>query len=90
MVRPGLKFKISIFSLAIMAETMKMTGRTQLGAEYVYNVLRPMIQDAISQLSDEEYQEIMGIINMAGRRLSTWTVRNLASVKVSIFNLISR
>ena len=90
MVRPGLKYKISIFSLAIVAESMKMSGRSQYGAEYVFGVLSPMLQDAISQVSDEEYQEIMRLINLAGRRVSTWAIRNLADVKISIFNLIRR
>ena len=78
MVRPGWKFHAFCFSAAVFAEVLKMTGRTQNGADYVYGVIRPGLQDAISHISEEEYQEMMRVVNTARRSIYDWAIGYLA------------
>ena len=73
MVVPGYKFEITCFSAAIIAEILKLTGRNQHGASYVYEVVRPWLRNMISRISQEEYEEMMRLANLFWGSITTWT-----------------
>ena len=77
MVRPGFKFEIACFSAAVIAEMLKLAGRNQNGATYVYEVMRPKLRDIISRITEEEYQEMMRMVNTSWGRFTTWMTDHL-------------
>ena len=59
MVRPGLKTKILTLSLACVAEYLKNSERTEYGAEFIFGVVRPAVDDILSMMTDEDYHDLM-------------------------------
>ena len=60
-----------------VAELLKKIGILQVGANYVYEELRPRLRAAITQMTEEEYQEMMNMANLTWQRVSTWVTGRL-------------
>ena len=76
MVRAGIKTKILTLSLAALAELLKANGKTEYGAEFVFGVIRPALEDILSLLSDEDYHQLMDLT----RRVKRQAGENLAAI----------
>ena len=74
MVRPGFKTKILTLSLACIAEYLKNSGRTEYGAEFVFGVVRPAVDDILSLMTDEDYHDLMLLARSVSRKIKTQAV----------------
>ena len=68
MVRAGFKTKILTLSLAAVAELLKANERTEYGAEFVFGVFRPALEDILSLLTDEDYHQLMVLFRRVKRQ----------------------
>ena len=63
MVEAGFKTKIFTLLLALVAEILRWANILTGGAEMIYGIARPAIEDVLALLSQERYERIMAVID---------------------------
>ena len=84
MVWPGNKTKAICLSAAIIAEYLKYKGIIPFGAEMIYGVFRPAMEDIVGWIEEEDYHRMMAFGQRVKRKTITWMSNTYNSIRIRL------